>query len=94
MLFKNINLKYYNKLPKSLFFQVKSTSSFQSIKEIYKNILLQKGILDVKCLENETHEDIVHTARNLVHFGWKKEAIPFTKTKKSLIARFFSLFFE
>ncbi len=94
MLFENINLKYYNKLPNSLFFQLKSTSSFKSIKDIYKNILLQKGISDVKCLDNESDEDIVHTARNLVHFGWKKEAIPFTKTKKSLIARFFSLFFE
>ena len=94
MLFKNINLKYYNKLPQSLFFQLKSRSSFQSIKDIYKNILLQKGILDVKCLDNVSNEDIVHTARNLVHFGWKKEAIPFTKTKKSLIARFFSLIFE
>ena len=94
MLFKNINLKYYNKLPKSLFFQFKSTSSFQSIKDIYKNILLQKGVLEVKCLDDMSNKDVVLAARKLVHFGWKKEAIPFTKTKKSIIARFFSLIFE
>ena len=28
----------------------------------------------------------------LVHFGWKKEAIPITLTKKSFIARFFELY--
>jgi cell division protein FtsA len=94
MIFKNINLKYYNNLPKSLFFQLKSTSSFQSIKDIYKNILQQKGILDARCLGELSHENMVQTASKLVHFGWKKEAVPFTKTKKSLIARFFSLIFE
>jgi hypothetical protein len=33
------------------------------------------------------------TANKLVHFGWKKEAIPVTQTKKSIIARFFDTFF-
>ena len=94
MIFKNINLKYYNKLPKSLFFQLKSASSFQGIKDIYKNIFRQKGILDVRCIGKLSYENMMHTASKLVHFGWKKEAIPFTKTKKSIIARFFSLIFE
>ena len=94
MMFKNINLKYYNKLPKSLFFQLKSASSIQGIKDIYKNIFRQKGILDARCIGRLSDENMVHTASKLVHFGWKKEAIPFTKTKKSLIARFFSLIFE
>ena len=94
VLLKNINLKYHTKSPKFLFFQLKSASSFQSIKDIYKKILLQKGFSNVKHLDEFSHEDIVHTARKLAHFGWKNEAIPFTKTKKSLITRFFSLIFE
>ena len=94
MLFKNINLNYYNKLTKSLFFELKSTYSYQSIQDIFKNILKQKDILDGRHLGEISHENILQTASKLVHFGWKKEAIPFTKTKKSLIARFFSLIFE
>ena len=32
---------------------------------------------------------MINTANNLVHFGWNKEAIPVTQSKKSLIRRFF-----
>ena len=94
MLFKNINLKYYNKLPKTLFFQLNSAFNFQGINEVCKIILSQKGISDIRYLDEPSHESIMNTANKLVHFGWKKEAIPFTKTKKSIIARFFSAIFE
>lgn len=94
MLFKNVNLKHYSKLTKSLFFQLKSAYNFQSIKDIYKNIFLKKGISDVRCLDEVSNEEMIQTARKLVDFGWKKEAIPFTKTKKTIIARFFSAIFE
>ena len=94
MIFKNVNLKYYNKLPKTLFFQLNNSFNFQSINEVFKTILSQKGISDIRFVDEPSHESIVNTASKLVHFGWKKEAIPFTKTKKSLIARFFSAIFE
>ena len=32
-------------------------------------------------------ENILSTAHKLVHFGWKKEAIPISETKKTLIRR-------
>ncbi len=94
MIFKNVNLKYYNKLPKTLFFQLNNSFNFQSINEVFKTIISQKGISDIRFVDEPSHESIVNTASKLVHFGWKKEAIPFTKTKKSLIARFFSAIFE
>ena len=34
------------------------------------------------------------SVQKLVHFGWKKEAIPFSKTKKTVIARFFDMIFQ
>ena len=34
-------------------------------------------------------EEMITTVNKLVHFGWKKEAIPIAHSKKSLIARFF-----
>ena len=94
MIFKNINLKYFNKLPKTLFFQLNSAFDFQGINEVCKTILTHKGISDIRYLDEPSHESMVNTAGKLVHFGWKKEAIPFTKTKKSIIARFFSTIFE
>ena len=35
-------------------------------------------------------EENIKNANKLVHFGWKKEAIPVTKSKKSLISKDFS----
>ena len=94
MIFKNINLQYYNKAPKALFFQLSASCNFQCIKRNYVNTFSQKGIIDLRDFDELSHENLVKTASKLVHFGWKKEAIPFTKTKKSLIARFFSTIFE
>jgi hypothetical protein len=36
---------------------------------------------------------MLDTAHKLVHFGWKKEAIPISKTKKSFIAALFDRIF-
>ena len=94
MIFKNINFKFYNKISRTLFFQFNKSFNFRGIRETYKASFSQKGISDLRYLDELSHENIVTTANKIVHFGWKKEAIPFIKTKKSLIARFFSAIFE
>ena len=73
MIFNNVNLKYYNNLPKTLFFQLNSAFDFQSIKEVYKTVLLQKGIVDIRYSDELSHNSTVKTASKLVHFGWKKK---------------------
>ena len=42
---------------------------------------------------NFSNENMLNTANTLVHFGWKKEAIPISKSKKSLIALIFDKIF-
>ena len=49
---------------------------------------------NVISLDQAPSEKTLISAHKLVHFGWKKEAIPFSETKKSVIARFFDMFFE
>ena len=44
-------------------------------------------------IENYPNEKMLNTVNKIVHFGWKKEAIPITQTKKTLIARFFDAMF-
>ena len=94
IIFKNVNFQYYNKSPKPLFIQFCNEFNFQSIESVFKTIISQKGLSDIRYLDEMSAESLLNTANKLVHFGWKKEAIPFTKTKKSLIARFFSSIFE
>ena len=48
---------------------------------------------EMEFLENVSNENILNTANRLVHYGWKKEAIPVTQFEKSLIARFFDAIF-
>ena len=38
--------------------------------------------------------DTLNSVNKIVHFGWKKEAIPISKSKKSIIAKFFSKIFR
>ena len=94
IIFKNINFQYYNKSPKPLFIQFCNEFNFQSVESVFKSIISQKGLSDIRYLDEMSAESLLNIANKLVHFGWKKEAIPFTKTKKSLIARFFSSIFE
>ena len=39
------------------------------------------------------NKNLLYTANKVVHFGWKKEAIPISNSQKSLIARFFDAIF-
>ena len=94
IIFKNVNFQYYNKSPKPLFIKFSDEFNFQSIEAIYKTVFLRNGLSDIRYSDEISYESLLNTANKLVHFGWKKEAIPFTKTKKSLIARFFSKIFE
>ena len=36
----------------------------------------------------------MNTVNKLVHFGWKKEAIPITQTKKTLLGKLFEAIFR
>ena len=93
MLFRNINLQYYNKNTKVIFFEFNDKSQPESLKEIYKIIFLKNNKIDINFLDNLSNENMINTTYKLVHYGWKKEAIPTTQFKKSLIARFFYAIF-
>ena len=93
MLFRNVNLQYYNKNTKVIFFEFNDKSQPESLKEIYKIIFSKNNKIDINFLDNLSNENMINTTYKLVHYGWKKEAIPTTQFKKSLIARFFYAIF-
>ena len=94
MIFENVNIKYYSKFPKPVFLEIYNKSKLQSVSKIFKDVLLKKGLSRIEIIDYISSENMLHTANQLVHFGWKKEAIPVTHSKKSLIARFFDVIFE
>jgi len=90
---KNININYYKRSSKVIILEIDRSHSFQSLKSIYESSFLIKRNSDIEIFQNLPIENILETANRLVHFGWKKEAIPVTHYKKSLISRFFDRIF-
>jgi len=93
ILLKNINLKYYNKSSKLIFFEYNSKFKPLSLTDSYKNIFNEMGHSEVRFLDSFAFNNILHTADKLVHYGWKREAIPVTQSNKSIIARLFDAIF-
>ena len=93
LLFKNINLKYFNKNSNNIFLEFDEELHHQCLREIFKSVLSVNNSSSVIVLKNLSIDSLFNTANKLVHFGWKNEAIPLTQPKKSAIARFFDAIF-
>ncbi len=93
LLFKNINIQYFNKVSKNIFLEIEQKFLFDNFKVNFNTILSKEGQNKVKFINPISTDDLLITANKLVHFGWKNEAIPISLPKKSLIARFFDAIF-
>ena len=94
MLSRNINFKSYVQSTKNIFLELDCKLQFYSLGEIYKTVFSNHGKLDLKFLEDMSNEDVINTSNQIVHYGWKTEAIPVTQNKKSMIARLFDTIFN
>ena len=90
---KNINFKSYNKNKKIIFLKINDELHFKCFKDLY-HLVFSNNNFTVKFIENFTNKDLINNVNKLIHFGWKKEAIPVTNVKKSIIARLFDLLFN
>ena len=93
VIFNNINFNYYNKNSRVIFLEIDSTLNLNGIKEIFKKVFSRNGVFELKEINDLSNDSMISTINQLVHFGWKKEAIPVTLSKKSIIARFFEAIF-
>ncbi len=93
MIFKNINFEYYNTLSNIIFLDINKSSQFKNLKEIYRSEFSLNEKFIVNILEDKTDDEMFQFVSKLVHYGWKKEAIPVTQSQKSLIARVFETIF-
>ena len=90
---KNINLFSLNTKGKEIFLKIGDESHRISFNNIYSNFFTKNNNLRVRSIENITSEDLFNNINNLVLFGWKKEAIPISFVKKSVIAKLFDVLF-
>ena len=94
LLNKNINFSSFKKKDSLIFFKLRDMSNFQCLKDKYSLIFSNNNYFKIRFIDKISTEDLIKNTNQLVEFGWKKEAIPISHTKKSVIARFFDLMFE
>ena len=94
MIIKNINLFSFHKKKRAIFFKINDKLHLKFFEEIYKSFLLENNYLEFKFIEETATKDFINNANKLVHFGWKKEAIPITHIKRSFLAKFFDILFS
>mgnify|MGYP001358823602 CR=1 FL=1 len=93
MFLKNINFHHYNKVSNVIYLEIDKNLNYKGLEEIYKTVFSMNGKFDFNILDDLSDDSTLDIANELVHFGWKKEAIPVTQSKKTLIARFFDVIF-
>ena len=91
---KNINLKKLTKETNIIFLEIGDQQHYSCFNHAYKKNFSFKNRYKVKIIKKFEIEQIINKANNIVEFGWKKEAIPVVKSKKSLIARVFQEIFK
>ncbi len=94
ILLENINVKNFLKKNPVIFLNINDSSNFKCFESIYKESFSKKSEKEIIIIKNLNIEETYESAYQLVQYGWKKEAVPIVQDKKSLIARFFDLFFN
>ena len=80
IIFKNININFYKKQSKFVFFEIENELHSKGLKAVFKETF-QSNNYEVKFLDKFSDEKLLKTVNKLVHFGWKKEAIPTSHPK-------------
>ena len=94
MLNKNINMNFFKKDNIKIYITIEDKLILDNFKENFK-LYFSKNYNFMPHLTNDFEIDsVIDSAANLSMYGWKKEAIPVTETKNSLITRIFKSLFE
>ena len=94
VIIKNINLLSFSKKKVKIFVKISDQIHFNCFKGVYSYFFSKKKNLQLEFIKNVPTKDLMYNVYKLVYFGWKKEAIPITNSKKSVIARFFDALFN
>ena len=90
---KNINIKNLKQKDDKIFLKIEDNLISENFEGIFKNYFLKKDNFQFKLVEPD-EDKLICNAAKLSFFGWRKEAIPITKTRSSLITRIFNSIFN
>ena len=91
---KNINIESLNKNNAKIFIIIEDQLIFDNFQKNFKFYISQKYNFEPHLINNFQIDSSIMNAAYLSAYGWKKEAVPVTQTKNSLITRIFKSIFE
>ena len=90
---KNTNIKSLKGNKIKIYIIIEDQQILKSFKEIFKFYICKNKEFEIYFINDFEIEELILNVANLSLYGWKKEAIPTTKIKKSLITRIFKTLF-
>ena len=94
MLIKNINFASYKKKDQLIFLRISNKFHLKCFEDYYQSYFSKNNDFIFKFIENILIEELINNVNKLVHYGWKKEAIPVAPLRKSVIAKLFDVLFN
>ena len=91
---KNINIEFLNKNNAKIFIIIEDQLIFDNFQKNFKFYISQNYNFEPHLINNFQIDSSIVSAAYLSAYGWKKEAVPVTQTKNSLITRIFKSIFE
>jgi len=90
---KNINIKSLKRNKFKIYLTIKDKQILENFKESFKSYFLKNSNFEIYLINDSKTDESIINFFNLSIYGWKKEAIPTTKIKRSLITRIFKSLF-
>ncbi|MEC8074254.1 MAG: hypothetical protein VX087_01340 [Pseudomonadota bacterium] len=91
---KNINLSSFLRKNISIYLLVRDIEKIPILEDIYRSQFSNNNDYKVNLIKDSFFKDKSNTAFKLVQYGWKKEAVPVVREKKSVIAKIFDFIFN
>ena len=76
-----------------IYLTIKDKQILENFKENFKSYFLKNSKFEIYLINDFEIDESIMNVANLSIYGWKKEAIPTTKIKRSLITRIFKSLF-
>ncbi len=91
--YNNPNLKTFQEDSVKIYLTIKDYLIFNNFGNSFKDFFQNNKNIEISFIDDCDIETLVINTENLLTYGWKKEAIPITQTKNSIITRIFKSLF-
>ena len=91
---KNININSFRKNCDKVYIIIEEEDVFENFHNSFESYFSKNDYFKTVSINDFQIDQLIINAANLLFYGWKKEAIPVTQSKNSLISKIFKSIFD